>query len=263
MATYQTTQPGSSLSSAIPPATGSNSLNVGTAERVISVLAGVTLSWVAYRNYKRYHNLSSTISLGVAALGLIKRGVTGFCEVNQLINRNTANRKSSAMEAEVTVTVDKSPREVFSFWRDFENLPQFMEHLKTVEVLDERRSSWTAKLPGGVGQVSWEAVIEDETDDERIAWSSLPGSTIDNAGEVTFSEGASGQTVVNMKISYRLPAGAVGGAAGKLFNPLVEKMIQGDLERFKEAIEKKETLWATSAHGGKKRKNSGATSSNL
>jgi uncharacterized membrane protein len=101
-----------------------------------------------------------------------------------------------------------------------------------------RESPQVHETPGGVGQVSWEAVIEQEEDNEFISWSSLPGSTVDNAGEISFTDSPyPGQTEVRAKISYRLPAGDVGGVAGKLFNPVVEKMIKDDLRRFKSLIE--------------------------
>jgi len=113
-----------------------------------------------------------------------------------------------------------------------------MKHLEDVEVLDERRSSWTARIPGGLGKISWEAVIQEEVPNSVISWSSLPGSTIDNAGEVRFVDSPSAEgTVVHACISYRLPAGDIGGLAGKLINPVVEGMIRQDLRRFKSLLE--------------------------
>ncbi|HYF67231.1 MAG TPA: SRPBCC family protein [Ohtaekwangia sp.] len=141
------------------------------------------------------------------------------------------------MEIESTLTIDKSRKDVFTFWRNLENLPRFMKHLKDVTVLDDQRSSWSAKLPGGVGKVSWEAVIEQEEENKLLCWTSLPGSTIDNAGEIQFEDVAPGKTQIRAKISYRLPAGDVGSVAGKMFNPVVEKMIKDDLVRFKSLIE--------------------------
>lgn len=225
-------------SSAIPPATGSNIINTGDRERIISVIAGLTLGVIAVNSKS-----TSGKVLGLAGLMLLKRGVTGYCEVNDLLGRNTVSKMSAAMEVRAVVTIQKSRSEVYNFWRNLENLPRFMRHLKEVEVLDERRSSWSAKLPGGVGHVSWEAVIEKENENELISWSSLPGSTIDNAGEVRFRDSHTyGETEVDAKISYRLPAGDVGSVAAKLFNPIVEKMIATDLKSFKSLLESKEVV---------------------
>ena len=157
--------------------------------------------------------------------------------INNAIGRNSALKKSKAIEASVSYTINRPREEVYAFWRNFENLPSFMEHLEKVEVEDNKRSWWTAKLPGGVGSVSWEAVMQDEDTNNRISWNSLPGSTIDNAGEVRFTDSGIGATTVQARISYRLPGGDLGSVAGKLFNPLVEKMVQDDLERLKSHLE--------------------------
>jgi uncharacterized membrane protein len=220
--------------SSIPPATGSSTLNVGQAERIISVIGGTTMAVLAIRNWNKVYGKA----FGVLGAILLKRGVTGFCEVNHFMGRNTAHKKAAAMEVKATFTINKPREEVYSFWRNLENLPSFMKHLDEVEVLDEKRSSWTAKLPGGVGKVSWEAVIQEEEPNALLSWSSLPGSKIDNAGELRFAEAPRNEgTEVHARISYRLPAGDVGSLAGKLFNPLVEGMIREDLRRFKSLLE--------------------------
>jgi uncharacterized membrane protein len=220
--------------SSIPPATGSSKLNVGQAERIASVIGGTTLAVMAIKNWRSF----SGQAMGVLGAILLKRGVTGYCEVNHLLKRNTAIKKAAAMEVKATFTINKPREEVYAYWRNFENLPSFMKHLEDVEVVDENRSSWTAKLPGGIGKVSWEAVIEEEELNSLISWTSLPGSTIDNAGEIRFSDAPRNEgTEVRARISYRLPAGDVGSLAGKLFNPVVEKMIREDLRRFKSLLE--------------------------
>jgi uncharacterized membrane protein len=232
----ETTISGSSfdMSSSIPPATGSSRINVGQKERIASVIGGTALSVIGIRKWNTVYGKA----LAAAGAVLLKRGVTGYCEVNSLLKRNTANKKASAMEVKAVLTVLKPVNEVYEFWRNLENLPQFMQHLESVEVLDERRSSWAARIPGGLGKISWEAVIHDEESNRFLSWSSLPGSTIDNAGHITFEEAQGGEgTVVHARISYRLPGGDVGGLAGKLFNPFVESMIKADLRRFKSLLE--------------------------
>jgi uncharacterized membrane protein len=228
----------------IPPATGSSKINVGTAERIASVFAGTALAVYAVRNW----NKTSGKLLGLTSLILLKRGSTGYCEINNALGRNSALKKADAMEAAATFTINKPKEEVFAFWRNLSNLPAFMQHLKKVEVQDPQRSRWTAKLPGGVATISWEAVIQEEEPNHLIAWSSLPGSTIDNAGEVRFNDAPSNEgTVVRARISYRLPGGDLGSVAGKLFNPLVEKMIKQDLRRFKSFLETGEVATGVSS----------------
>jgi uncharacterized membrane protein len=169
---------------------------------------------------------------------LVSRGLSGYCALNNVIGRNTAIKKASAMEVRGTFTINKPRNEVFAFWRNLENLPRFMKHLEEVRVIDERRSAWKARIPGGIGTVSWEATLESEEPNSHLSWCSLPGSTIDNAGEVTFTDAPGNQgTEIRACVSYRLPAGQVGSIAGKLFNPVVEQLLQEDLRRFKQIME--------------------------
>jgi uncharacterized membrane protein len=80
---------------------------------------------------------------------------------------------------------------------------------------------------------------------------SLPGSTIDNAGEIRFKDAPRNEgTEIHAYISYRLPAGDVGSVAAKLFSPMVESMIREDLRRFKSLMETGEL--PTSASGTSK-----------
>jgi uncharacterized membrane protein len=220
--------------SALPPATGSSKINVGPTERIFSVLGGVALAVLGFKKLEK----ASGKAMAVTGSFLVKRGVTGYCEVNTLVDRDTAHRNTKAMEVRGVYTINKPKKEVYDFWRNLENLPRFMQHLEDVTIIDERRSSWKARIPGGVGTVSWEAILEEEGNNNFLAWSSLPGSTIDNAGEVRFKDAPGNRgTEVEAIISYRLPVGDVGSIAAKLFNPLVEKMVKEDLRRFKSLIE--------------------------
>lgn len=218
--------------SAIPPATGTSNINVGSIERIVSMLGGAALLTMGLRNVKR------PAGIGMLATGglLLARGVSGYCMVNNAIGRNTARKRGSPVEVTTTVRVNKPVSEVYSFWRKLENLPRFMRHLAKVEELDSSRSRWTAKGPAGVGSVSWEAEILEDHQNEFISWSSLPGSTLDNAGQVRFTKTPEG-TEIHVQIAYRLPGGDVGGAAAKLFGPMAEKMMRDDIRDFKKVIE--------------------------
>src|SRR5688500_18762973 len=198
--------------SSVPPAFGSSTMNVGTSERIVSALGGAALTAMALRDLKSPSGLSMLLTGGF----LLVRGLSGYCAVNNAIGRNTARRAGSPVEVRTTVSLSKPASEVYSFWRKLENLPRFMKHLEKVEEIDQTRSRWTAKGPAGVGTVSWEAEILEDHQNEFISWRSLPGSTVDNAGEVRFQETPDG-TNINVQMTYRFPGGDVGGAAAKLF----------------------------------------------
>jgi len=101
-----------------------------------------------------------------------------------------------------SLLINCSPEEAYRFWRDFENLPRFMNRLQNVSVLDNRRSRWTAAGPMG-RPISWDAEITEERENESIAWRSLPGSDVQINGEVRFEQAPSGRgTLISARIEY-------------------------------------------------------------
>jgi uncharacterized membrane protein len=114
-----------------------------------------------------------------------------------------------------------------------------MDHLESVTILDENRSHWVAKGPAGT-KVEWDATIHNEIENELIAWRSLPGADVDNAGSVHFTLSGNG-TEVRVVLSYDPPAGKVGAAVAKLLGEEPSQQVEEDLRRFKQVIEASET----------------------
>jgi uncharacterized membrane protein len=222
-------------STVLPPATGSSNINVGPVERVASVLVGTAAAVYGLRQISKPYG----IALALTGAQLVYRGATGYCMVNKAIGRNsnTTIRKTAPMEIQHTLIVNKPKSEVYAFWRNLENLPLFMKHLQKVEEEDSVNSIWRAHVPGHVGTISWRAVITEDIPNQSLIWSSKPGSTVDTAGEVHFSDRADNSCELRIRMTYRLPAGDIGTLAGKLFSPAVEKMISEDLQRFKTLME--------------------------
>jgi uncharacterized membrane protein len=219
------------IASALPPATGSSTINLGTSERIVSAFGGAALSVIGLRNIGSISGITMLVGGGY----LLARGLSGYCAISNAIERESENKNASAMEVKSTFVINKPRADVYAFWRKLENLPRFMQHLEKVTELDDKRSTWTAKK---LASVSWEAEITDDISGELIAWSSTPGSTVDNAGEVKFSDSADGNaTEIAACISYRLPAGDLGMMAARLFNPAIERMMRDDLRRFKMLLE--------------------------
>jgi uncharacterized membrane protein len=157
-----------------------------------------------------------------------------------------ATRATAGQEIQVrrSITVARSPEDVHRFWRDFENLPRFMRHLESVEVRDERRSHWRAKAPAGTS-VEWDAEIVEDEPGRRIAWRSLEGSTVPNAGTVTFAAAPGDRgTEIHVDLEYRPPAGSVGWAVAKLFGEEPGQQIADDLRRLKQILETGEVVTA-------------------
>jgi uncharacterized membrane protein len=217
-----------------------NGINVGKTERLVSALAAAAVAAVGFRR-KRLRPLLIPL-----AANLLSRAVTGRCPVNRALGRNSARARVSpvasvqrgeGIKVEQSVTVNRPVEEVYRFWRNFENLPRFMDHLESVTVIDETRSHWVAKGPVGA-KVDWEAAIHNEIDNELIAWRSLPDSDVNNAGSVHFAPlGDGSSTEIRVVLSYEPPAGKLGATVAKLLGEEPSKQIEDDLRRFKQVME--------------------------
>ena len=156
-----------------------------------------------------------------------------------------------AIEVRQQITVRRSPEEVYRFWRDFQNLPRFMDHLESVRIIDDRRSRWVAKAPAGAS-VEWDAEIVEDRANERIAWRSLPEGDVPNEGVVYFATAPADQgTEVHVELHYQPPGGRLGAFAARLFGEEPNQQVKGDLRRLKQVLEVGEVLHSdASIHRG-------------
>jgi uncharacterized membrane protein len=135
------------------------------------------------------------------------------------------------------ITVNRPLEEVYQFWRNFENLPRFMNHLEAVQVMGEQRSHWKAKAPAGM-TVEWDAEIVEDRPNELILWRSLAGADVDNSGTVRFKPAPGGRgTEVHVELHYSPPGGVIGATIAKLFGEAPEQQVAGDLRVFKQVLE--------------------------
>lgn len=143
---------------------------------------------------------------------------------------------ATAIHVQKTFTIDRPAQELYNYWHNFENLPRFMRHLKSVTTKG-RYSHWVANGPMGV-PVEWDAELLDEKPGEYLVWRSLPGSGISNRGSVEFRPVPNGSgTEVTVALTYRNPGGKVGAAFAKLFGREPEQQVREDLRRFKAIME--------------------------
>ena len=144
---------------------------------------------------------------------------------------------SKTIKVEKTVTINKPQNELYNFWHNFENLPQFMHHLKLVKVYDEKSSHWVAKAPLGTS-VEWDANIIEEQENQFISWSSVKDADIENSGFISFNKAPGNRgTEVKVIIVYQPPGGTIGAVIAKLFGEEPKQQIGDDLNRFKMLME--------------------------
>jgi uncharacterized membrane protein len=209
-------------------------INLNWPERYISIATGVKLSFSGLRHLFS-SPFTSLLKLGAGGY-LLNRGVSGHCGIYSRIGKNTQEPVNINIKS--TFTINKPRQEVYNFWRKLDNLPLFMNHLESVELLDDERSHWVLKLPTGVGTVSWDASIVKDKPGEVIGWSSLPDSIIDNAGKVFFRDTTDGKgTLVDVVITYQPPAGGVGASIAHILNPFFKNIVDNDVRNFKQYMD--------------------------
>jgi uncharacterized membrane protein len=136
-----------------------------------------------------------------------------------------------------TVTINRSAEELYREWKAFERFPQFMENVREVVRLDEKRSRWRIEAPLGSAVELVTRITQDDPA-RVIAWESEPESQIETQGRVEFSDAAPGRgTVVRLTINYKPPGGIVGKALAKLFQREPDLQARRDLRRFKQLME--------------------------
>ena len=116
---------------------------------------------------------------------MLLRGISGYCPAYH-VTETLTNADPHYVNITVSTTVNRSILQVYSFWRNLENLPKFMNHLERVETLDNDTSEWTAKVPMGVGKISWKAKVTKEEKNKFLSWKSLECCTIENVGKINF-----------------------------------------------------------------------------
>jgi uncharacterized membrane protein len=218
-------------------------INVGDNERFISVAGGGALSI-----YGLKRGGFSGLLMTITGAALIYRGATGHCNLYRALSVSTVKRKGihasvkhgAGIKIEKRVTINKPVEELFRFWHNFENLPRFLNHLESVRAIGGhagRLSHWVARLPAGM-KVEWDAEIINEAPNELIAWRSLDGAHVPNAGSVRFEKMQNGQGAeVKIALEYAPPVGKIGSFVAKLFGEDPERRVAEDLRRFKQLME--------------------------
>jgi uncharacterized membrane protein len=179
------------------------------------------------------------LGLGLGLIGgvMLSRAIT-----NESLGRVTgvsAGRR--AVDIVKTIEIGAPIEEVWAFWNNFENFPKFMTHVLEVRDLGNGRSHWVAEGPTGM-QVAWDAEITRSVPNQVLAWKSVPGSRVDNAGVLRFDPGAHGGTRVHIRFSYNPPGGAIGHAIAWLFGRDAKTEMDEDLVRLKSLLEDGRTL---------------------
>jgi len=218
--------------------------NVGKFERIISCIAGGAMVIEGLRRRSWGGGLAA-----VSGAAMLLRGLSGQCALYSALGVDTTGADTSSIgrrkvptdegtKIQRSIMVDQSPDSLYRFWRNMENLPMIMSHVKAVQTISPTLSHWVVdSIPGGPA-IEWDAEIINDVPNERIGWRSLDGSDVDHAGSVRFEPSEGGRrTKIIVTLQYVPPAGRLGEAVARLFGEDAGEKIEEDLSRFKEQME--------------------------
>ena len=185
---------------------------------------------------------ANKLRVAASAAAITGMTVLDFKSSQQLTRIADLIEDDGSIRVKKSIVINRPIEEIYNFWRDFKNLPRVMEHLESVDVTSEKRSHWVAKGPGGK-RIQWEAETIEDRPNEKIAWRSLEGSTVENSGSVRFETAAGGRgTLVRVELVYRPPAGPLGATVAKLMGREPELQVEEDLRRLKQLMEAGEII---------------------
>jgi len=229
--------------------------NVNNTERVISAAVGGGLLTYGLRN----GGVVGTL-LSVVGGALLFRGATGHCHMYDAAGINTLreeplgsqkspyNRNSLSGRVHVTemIRIDRPANEVYRYWKNFENFPQFMQHVESVAHNPDDTWHWVARAPLGT-TVEWDARVTSDIEDQRIGWQSTKNSEIPNSGVVEFVGTPDDSTELTVTMIYEAPAGKFGEWAAWALGEEPSVQVAEDLQRFKQLMERGDTTATASS----------------
>jgi len=217
-------------------------MNLGLTERLGSILAGGALITAGLLNRR----MSRALLLGAGA-GFLVRGATGHCPLYDRLGIDHLDKRerdgvpgNRGLKIEYAVEVQCPAPELYQFWRNIEQLPRILRHVETVEPVDAWHSHWVARGPLGPA-LEWDAEIINEHENELIAWQSVHGASLQNAGSVRFEAFSDSATYVKVCIELQPVGGTAAIALARLFGTDPQRELEEDLERFKDFAERELT----------------------
>jgi uncharacterized membrane protein len=166
-----------------------------------------------------------------AGIGLLTRAFTNM-HLRELLGISPGD----GVRVQKSITIHAPAQKVFQFLSNYQNLPQFMSHLREIRRSGNNTSHWVAAGPAG-SAVEWDARIHRYEPNKLLAWKSLPGSAFRTAGTLRLERLSAQATRVDLNLYYVPPAGALGHVVASLFGSDPKKALDEDLNRLKTSLE--------------------------
>jgi uncharacterized membrane protein len=140
---------------------------------------------------------------------------------------------------ESSVVVEAPVNRVYDYWRNLENLSNFMTNIEEVRAIGPDRTHWRVKGPLGA-KVEYDAQITQDEENRAIGWNTVEGD-VQTTGQVFFQELGPETTRVDVTMNYSDPPGGKLGEVGSRFVANPQAMMDQDLQYFKEIMEGRAT----------------------
>lgn len=188
--------------------------------------------------------LAGATGASLAMIGYLRGGLRGFamCALGgALVARATANQPLADIAGGHGILVEKTLRieapveKVYAYWRNLENFPQWMSHVREVRYLGGDRFHWVVDGPAGA-PAEWDAELLNVVENREMTWRSVEGSTVENTGRVRFEADGTG-TRVHVQLRYAPPGGVLGHIVARAFGVDPQSEMDDDLARLKSLVE--------------------------
>ncbi len=214
--------------------------NLNGVERLFSGFMG---GWLVARGLRK-GGVFGLLELAAGGMA-IARGGSGQCNAKRALSPTLYENQVAdehhwgrARALSKSITVNRPREEVYRYWRDFSNMPTFMEFIERVEARDDHHAHWVARVPMLDKPIEWDTYVTEDIPGERLAWMSEPTAPVRNLGWVTFRDAPNGSgTEIQAVVAHEVPGGQLGYALARGVSTFTGFKAEQNLRRFKQLME--------------------------
>lgn len=165
--------------------------------------------------------------------------VAGITVLDTVCSRQVSHQgsESGAIHVKKSIAINRSPEEIYRFWRDFQNLPRFMQHIESVQTSGDKQLHFVVNSPVG-RKFEFDAEITEDIPNKLIAWRWLKDPDEGPLGSVRFERAPGGRgTMVNIELQYNPPGGTIGATIAKFLGMDPGGQAQESLRCLKQLME--------------------------
>jgi len=197
-------------------------------------------AWNARRTDRTRLAIGAAAVLGVTALDVV-------CS-----QKLRASRAARPIELHASVAVQRTPEELYKFWRELSNLPRVLSHVEAIETYEGGRFRVQGKRVAG-RELSWDAQIIDDIPNEQFTWSSTTSAPLASRGQVSFRPlGGDRGTSLQLSLRFEPRPGTVASTLLHMLGDAPEQLLKAELRRFKQWIETGELATTEGQPSGKR-----------